>query len=75
MCSVVSLIVSVVFQMWIMRDMEKLVGAIRMSILYIGSGVAGNLASCTFVPYSVEVCCLHCHVLITLVMYPCLIMT
>jgi membrane associated rhomboid family serine protease len=41
--------------MWIMRDMEKLIGAIRMAIIYIGSGIAGNLASCTFLPYQVEV--------------------
>ncbi|XP_025091539.1 inactive rhomboid protein 1-like [Pomacea canaliculata] len=50
----VHLLVSVIFQMWIMRDMEKLIGAIRMSIIYLGSGIAGNLASCTFLPYHVE---------------------
>ncbi|KAK7112224.1 inactive rhomboid protein 1-like isoform X2 [Littorina saxatilis] len=50
----VHLLVTIVFQMWIMRDTEKLIGAIRMAIIYIGSGVAGNLASCTFLPYQVE---------------------
>lgn len=50
----VHLIVTIIFQMWIMRDMEKLIGAIRMAIIYIGSGIAGNLASCTFLPYQVE---------------------
>jgi membrane associated rhomboid family serine protease len=53
--SLVHLIVTIFFQMWIMRDMEKLIGAIRMAIIYIGSGIAGNLASCTFLPYQVEV--------------------
>lgn len=48
------LLVTIVFQMIIMRDMEKLIGAIRMAIIYIGSGIAGNLASCTFIPYQVE---------------------
>ena len=33
----------------------KLTGAIRMAIIYIGTGMAGNLASCIFVPYQVEV--------------------
>lgn len=36
-----------------MRDLEKLIGWARMAILYIGSGVAGNLASAIFVPYKV----------------------
>ncbi|KAK7507850.1 hypothetical protein BaRGS_00000815 [Batillaria attramentaria] len=48
------LLVTIAFQMIIMRDMEKLIGAIRMAIIYIGSGIAGNLASCTFLPYQVE---------------------
>ncbi|XP_035826587.1 inactive rhomboid protein 1 [Aplysia californica] len=46
--------ITVLFQMYIMRDMEKLMGAIRVSIIYLGSGIAGNLASCTFIPYQVE---------------------
>lgn len=52
---VVHLVISILFQMYIMRDLEKLMGAIRTCIIYIGSGVAGNLASCTFIPYQVEV--------------------
>ncbi|GFO31503.1 rhomboid-like protein [Plakobranchus ocellatus] len=51
----VHLVISIMFQMYIMRDLEKLMGAIRTCIIYIGSGVAGNLASCTFIPYQVEV--------------------
>ena len=41
--------------MYVVRDMEKLIGAVRMSIIFIGSGLAGNLASATFIPYTVEV--------------------
>ncbi|KAH3861972.1 inactive rhomboid protein 1-like [Dreissena polymorpha] len=49
------LVISLGFQILIMRDMEKLTGSIRMTIIYVGSGIAGNLASCIFVPYQVEV--------------------
>jgi hypothetical protein len=34
-----------------MRDMEKLCGPARMAIIYLGSGMAGNLASAIFIPY------------------------
>jgi membrane associated rhomboid family serine protease len=37
-----------------MRDLERLIGWTRMAILYIGSGVGGNLASAIFVPYNVS---------------------
>lgn len=49
------LVITLGFQILIMRDMEKLTGAIRMAIIYVGAGIAGNLASCIFVPYHVEV--------------------
>ena len=38
-----------------MRDLEKLVGALRLSLIYLGSGMVGNLASAIFVPYRAEV--------------------
>lgn len=38
-----------------MRDLEKLTGSLRIGIIYIGSGVAGNLASAIFVPYRADV--------------------
>ena len=38
-----------------MRDLEKLVGAMRLSLIYLGSGMVGNLASAIFVPYRAEV--------------------
>uniref|UniRef100_A0A672Z296 Inactive rhomboid protein n=1 Tax=Sphaeramia orbicularis TaxID=375764 RepID=A0A672Z296_9TELE len=47
--------VSVVFQMTILRDLEKLAGWARISIIYILSGITGNLASALFLPYRAEV--------------------
>lgn len=38
-----------------MRDLEKLTGPLRIAIIYMGSGVAGNLASVIFVPYRADV--------------------
>ncbi|XP_077426115.1 inactive rhomboid protein 2-like isoform X2 [Vanacampus margaritifer] len=48
-------VVSVVFQMTILRDLEKLAGWLRISIIYILSGITGNLASALFLPYRAEV--------------------
>uniref|UniRef100_A0A8C5BIU2 Inactive rhomboid protein n=1 Tax=Gadus morhua TaxID=8049 RepID=A0A8C5BIU2_GADMO len=48
-------LVSVVFQMTILRDLEKLGGWVRISIIYIFSGITGNLASALFLPYRAEV--------------------
>lgn len=52
-------LVSVVFQMTILRDLEKLAGWVRISIIYILSGITGNLASALFLPYRAEVSLLH----------------
>uniref|UniRef100_A0A8C5BIJ0 Inactive rhomboid protein n=1 Tax=Gadus morhua TaxID=8049 RepID=A0A8C5BIJ0_GADMO len=48
-------LVSVVFQMTVLRDLEKLTGWLRISIIYIVSGITGNLASAIFLPYRAEV--------------------
>ncbi|XP_029006486.1 inactive rhomboid protein 2 [Betta splendens] len=48
-------VVSVVFQMTVLRDLEKLAGWLRISIIYILSGITGNLASALFLPYRAEV--------------------
>jgi membrane associated rhomboid family serine protease len=37
-----------------MRDLEKLCGPLRMSIIYFGSGILGNIASAIFIPYRAE---------------------
>jgi hypothetical protein len=46
---------TILFQMFILRDVEKFAGCIRVSIIYIGSGIIGNLASSIFLPYQAEV--------------------
>ncbi|XP_052456665.1 inactive rhomboid protein 2 isoform X1 [Carassius gibelio] len=48
-------LVSVIFQMTVLRDLEKLAGWLRISIIYIVSGITGNLASALFLPYRAEV--------------------
>ncbi|KAM9362594.1 inactive rhomboid protein 2-like [Symphorus nematophorus] len=48
-------VVSVVFQMTVLRDLEKLAGWLRISIIYILSGITGNLASALFLPFRAEV--------------------
>uniref|UniRef100_A0A6Q2Z7Z8 Inactive rhomboid protein n=1 Tax=Esox lucius TaxID=8010 RepID=A0A6Q2Z7Z8_ESOLU len=54
-CLVLHCMVSVCFQMTILRDLEKLAGWLRISIIYILSGITGNLASAIFLPYRAEV--------------------
>uniref|UniRef100_A0A665THW5 Inactive rhomboid protein n=1 Tax=Echeneis naucrates TaxID=173247 RepID=A0A665THW5_ECHNA len=48
-------LVSVFFQMTVLRDIEKLAGWLRVSIIYMLSGITGNLASAIFLPYKAEV--------------------
>ncbi|TKS90068.1 Inactive rhomboid protein 1 [Collichthys lucidus] len=48
-------LVSVFFQMTVLRDIEKLAGWLRISIIYMLSGITGNLASSIFLPYRAEV--------------------
>ncbi|XP_042363614.1 inactive rhomboid protein 1 isoform X3 [Plectropomus leopardus] len=48
-------LVSVFFQMTVLRDIEKLAGWLRISIVYMLSGITGNLASAIFLPYRAEV--------------------
>ncbi|XP_048482943.1 inactive rhomboid protein 1 isoform X1 [Plutella xylostella] len=38
-----------------MRDLEKMAGPVRIATIYLGSGVAGNMASAIFEPYRAEV--------------------
>ncbi|CAM9110382.1 unnamed protein product [Lampetra planeri] len=47
-------LVSVLFQMTVLRDLEKLAGWLRISIIYLSSGITGNLASAIFLPYRAE---------------------
>ncbi|XP_068084541.1 inactive rhomboid protein 1 isoform X2 [Anabrus simplex] len=52
---ILHLALTLVIQYFLMRDLEKLTGSLRIAIIYMGSGVAGNLASAIFVPYRAEV--------------------
>ena len=54
-CRIIDLLITVVFQLLFMRDLEKIIGTWRIIIVYIGSGIAGSLASAIFIPYHVEV--------------------
>ena len=55
--------VTVLFQYFIMRDLEKLAGWLRIAIIYLGSGIAGSLSSAIFLPYHVEVCFQYAQIL------------
>ncbi|NWR54356.1 RHDF2 protein, partial [Bucorvus abyssinicus] len=52
---IIHCLVSVTFQMTVLRDLEKLAGWHRISIIFILSGITGNLASAIFLPYRAEV--------------------
>lgn len=54
-CRICQLLLTLVIQYIFMRDLEKLTGSLRIAIIYMGSGVAGNLASAIFVPYRADV--------------------
>lgn len=47
--------ITITIQWFWMRDLEKLTGPIRIMIIYLGSGIGGNLASAIFVPYRADV--------------------
>lgn len=38
-----------------MRDVEKMIGTVRMTIIYMVSGIGGYLASAVFLPFTPEV--------------------
>ncbi|XP_008102575.1 inactive rhomboid protein 2 [Anolis carolinensis] len=52
---VIHCLVSVIFQMTVLRDLEKLAGWLRITIIFVLSGITGNLASAIFLPYRAEV--------------------
>ncbi|XP_029140504.1 inactive rhomboid protein 2 [Protobothrops mucrosquamatus] len=52
---IIHCLVSVIFQMTVLRDLEKLAGWLRITIIFILSGITGNLASAIFLPYRAEV--------------------
>jgi len=53
--SILQLLLSLVFQLVFMRHLEKLLGSLRICIIYVVCGIAGSLSSAIFIPYHVEV--------------------
>lgn len=47
---------TLIFDFFILRNLEKYLGWLSTCILYMGSGIGGNVISGVFVPYSPEVC-------------------
>ncbi|XP_063702628.1 inactive rhomboid protein 1 [Culicoides brevitarsis] len=47
--------ITVAFQHIFLADLERLIGPLRTAIIYLGSGIAGNLTSALLVPYKTEV--------------------
>ncbi|XP_069785720.1 inactive rhomboid protein 2-like [Narcine bancroftii] len=52
---IIHCLISVIFHLTILQDLEMLAGWLRISIIYILSGIIGNLASAIFLPYRAEV--------------------
>ncbi|XP_030840158.1 inactive rhomboid protein 1 isoform X3 [Strongylocentrotus purpuratus] len=48
-------VLSFIMHMTILRDLEKLAGWFRIAIIYIFSGIGGNLTSAILIPYRAEV--------------------
>ena len=55
------LLITIIFDIIVLRNLEKYLGWLSTCILYMGSGIGGNVVSGIFVPYSPEVilyCCI-----------------
>ncbi|XP_024893523.1 inactive rhomboid protein 1 isoform X1 [Temnothorax curvispinosus] len=52
---IIHLIITLLIQYFLMRDLEKLAGSLRIALIYFIGALAGNLASAIFVPYRAEV--------------------
>ncbi|XP_053686474.1 inactive rhomboid protein 1-like [Sabethes cyaneus] len=52
---IMHVVLTFAFQHILLSDLERLLGSLRTAILYIGSGIAGNLSSAIFTPYRPEV--------------------
>lgn len=52
---ILHLAITIAFQHIFLSDLERLLGPLRTAIIYIVSGIAGNLTSSILVPYRPEV--------------------
>ena len=53
--SIIHFFITLIVNLTIIRPMEKMNGWIRTAVIFLGSGMAGSLASAIFVPYKVDV--------------------
>ena len=53
--SIIHLILTLIFNFFIMRQLEIYAGVIRIILVFMLSGTAGSMASAIFLPYRVEV--------------------
>lgn len=49
------LLVTIIYNLFILRPVEIMIGWIRTVVIFFGSGIAGSLASAIFLPYLVSV--------------------
>ena len=52
---ILHLVFTLLMHMTVGRHIEKLIGTFRMGMIYVLSGIGGNLVSAVFVPYQAEV--------------------
>ncbi|XP_014215030.1 inactive rhomboid protein 1 [Copidosoma floridanum] len=52
---ILHIIITLLVQYFLMRDLEKLTGSVRIALIYFTGALAGNLASAIFVPYRADV--------------------
>ena len=57
-CRIIHIIITLIFNFTILRDIEKMAGWARIAFIYLASGIGGNLWSSVLIPYQVEVCIL-----------------
>ena len=53
--SIIHLIFTLTFHFFVLRHVEKYLGWLRTALIYLGSGIGGNIVSAVFVPYNPEV--------------------
>ena len=54
-CRLLHLFLTIIYNLFILRPVEVMVGWIRTVVIFFGSGIAGSLASAIFLPYLVSV--------------------
>ena len=52
---IIHLVFTLTFHFFVLRHVEKYLGWLRTSLIYLGSGLGGNIVSAVFVPYNPEV--------------------